>query len=136
MGVCVLTFGICRFPAPGNDYSRRGQNGENLFRGNVMSWIEQQATEAWSPQDEGARAIAAFDFLTVCIQPVPLPVPPRLETEVESRIQWIQTDEASPSTNGGEGSKGGRKREWHADDPPGSSREAQRQYRRTERQVE
>lgn len=110
----VLNHLGARFPAPASEYSRGGRNREDLFRDNVMSWIEQQATEAWSPQEEGVRAIAAFDFLTVCVQPVPLFIPPRVQTEeVESRIQWIQTDGSATS-----------------------SREVQRQYRRTERHVE
>lgn len=138
----VLTRGICRFPAPGRSggnnvrldamdlqqttgslapgdgYSapRRGENREDHFRSNVMAWIEHQATEAWAPEQEGARAWAAFDFLTVSIKPIPLlvPAPLQLETgEVEPRAQWAQADQPSSSTNVAHGSGDGTRRGWH-----------------------
>jgi len=104
--------------APGDGYlpPRRGENREDHFRGNVMTWIEQQATEAWAPEVEGARAWAAFDFLTVCIKPIPvlIPAPLQLETgEVEPRAQWAQAGQPSSSSNVGQGSGDGTRRGWH-----------------------
>jgi hypothetical protein len=88
----------------------QGRDENSLFRENVMSWIEQQATEAWAPAEAGTRALAAFDFLTVCVKPVPTPaVPSNLETgEVGLRTHWIETDQPSSSTNIGQSSEPGR----------------------------
>lgn len=84
--------------------SGRGENRESRFREDVMRWIEQQATETWAPAEEGTRALAAFDFLTVSIKPVPAPVPSYPETagEVELRTRWTQTGQPSSSIDAGQ----------------------------------
>lgn len=110
----MLTPGIFRFPAQGNEISGGsawGGNGENQFRKGVMRWIEQQATESWRPADRDTRALAAFDFMTVYIKPAPVPAPSHLEVgEGEYRAQLIQTGQPSSSTDAGEGSGPGRGR--------------------------
>lgn len=116
----------------------RGENRENRFRENVMSWIEQQATEAWAPAEAGTRALAAFDFLTVCVKPVPAPAPPNLETEeVGPRAQWIQTDQPSSSTDPGQSSGPGRGYEQHGGGSSStfSDEKPSRKRQRTEREV-
>lgn len=65
-----------------------------------MGWIEQQATEAWAPEEGGISAQAAADFLTVCIKPIAFSTPSRFETgEAEPRTHWSQPI-ASTSTAG------------------------------------
>lgn len=129
--------GICRFPAP-----VRHENRDKKFRENVMGWIEQQATEAWAPEEEGAKAQAAVDFLTVEIKPVRAPVPPLVETEeTEPRTQWTQSNQPSSSTNAdqnlGQASGHGRRHGRYTDGPSTSQNErVQPNRRRTERQVE
>ena len=83
-----------RFPAPG-----KGGIRDNEFPRNVMGWIEQQATEAWAPKEEGVFAQAAVDFLTVHIKPFPVPAPSYLETEEpepQTQTQWSQTERQDP----------------------------------------
>jgi hypothetical protein len=125
----VLIYGVYRFPAPGR--------GEGQFRENVMGWIEQQATEAWAPEEEGIRARAAVDFLTVCIKPVPVPS----HLEAQPRPQWTQTGQPSPSTtagqSSGQGSGHGRIHGRYAGGPPTpSNEEVPHKRKKTERQVE
>jgi len=133
----VFTRSVRRFPAPG-----RGGKRDNEFRGNVMEWIEQQATEAWAPGEDGARAEAAIDFLTVHIEPTPAPAPPYLETrDARSRTQWTQADQPSSSTsagwNSGQTSGHGRGHGGYADGPPTpSNEEVPRKRQRSERQAE
>lgn len=146
----MLILGICRFPAQGRNEYRgyqfyetgllqsdrtqnpehgisgyaaqgRGENRESRFRENVMRWIEQEATEAWAPLEEGTRALAAFDFLTVCVKPVPdpAPVPPNTETgEVGFRAQWTQAGQPSSSTDAGQSSGPRRGHGRYSGGPP------------------
>ena len=102
-----------------------------------MNWIEREATEAWAPEEQGAWAQAAVDFLTVCIKPIPIPAPSNLE--VESPIQWAQTDQPSSSTaqSSGQTSGHGRRHGRYAGGPTDSPEDkALRKRQRTERQVE
>ncbi|KAF9652811.1 hypothetical protein BDM02DRAFT_3136795 [Thelephora ganbajun] len=120
-----------RFPAPG-----RSGNRDSKFRENVMGWIEQQATEAWAPEQDGAKAQAAVDFLTVFIKPIPVP-----ETEqAEPQIQWTQMDRPSSSTstsqNSGQTSGHGRRYGRYTSGPPTPNEKDQRKPQRTERQAE
>jgi len=103
-----------------------------------MGWIEQRATEAWAPEVEGARAEAAVDFLTVCIKPVPAPVPQYVETKgTSSRAHWSRSGQPSSSTNTGQTSGHGRRHERFTSGPPTSSDEqVQRKRQKTERQAE
>lgn len=105
-----------------------------------MHWIEQQATEAWAPEERGARAEAAVDFLTVRIKPIPVPVsvPPQPEIGVmEPRVQFTQMDQALSSTDPGQASGHGRRHERYPGGPPTPSDEQDpRKRQRTERQAE
>ena len=99
-----------------------------------MGWIEHQATEAWAPEEYGARAQAAVDFLTVRMKPIP----PRLETgEVEARVQVTQMGQPSSSTNTGQNlgqpSGYGRRHERYTGGPPTSSDEDPRRRQKTEK---
>jgi len=70
-----------------------------------MGWIEQQATEAWAPEEEGVYAQAAADFLTVHIKPIPAPVPSYVETGgPERQTQWFQTTGPTSTTTAGQSS--------------------------------
>lgn len=118
-----------RFPAP-------GRNDE--FRENVMGWIEQQATDAWAPEEDGAKAQAAIDFLTVRIKPIPLPAPPpQLENgEAEPQMDWNRMASPSSSTNTGHTSAQERRHGRYTGGPPTPSNEkVPRKRQRTERQV-
>ena len=107
-----------------------------------MGWIEQQATEAWAPEEDGARAEAAMDFLTVRIKPIPFLVLPYLETgETEPRAQWTQAGQPSSSANTGQNpgqvSGYGRRHERYRGGPHTSLNENDpRNRQRSERQVE
>ena len=99
-----------------------------------MGWIEQQATEAWAPEEEGATAQAAFDFLKVQIEPIPVPAPPYLETEEsESQTQWSQTTEPTPTATAGHSSGQGWGHERYMGEPPTSSNEGLPRKRRRHR---
>jgi len=119
-----------RFPAP-------GRNDE--FRENVMGWIEQQATEAWAPEEDGAKAQTAVDFLTVRIKPIPLPAPPsHLENgEAEPQMQWAQMAPPSSSTHTGHISGHGRRHGRYTGGPSTPTNEGvPRKRQRTKRQAE
>lgn len=131
----VLICEIYRFPAPG-----RGGNRDNEFRENVMDWIEQQATEAWAPEESDAKAKAAVDFMTVSIKPVPFPVPSRLGAgEPEPQVQWAQQPSSSTATgqSSGQSSRHGRVHGRYTGGPPTPSNEkVPRKRQRTEGQGE
>ena len=118
-GIECSFVGVCRFPAPGRNGSRSDE-----FRESVMGWIEHQATEAWAPEEDGARAKAAFDFLTVHIKPVPVPVLPE-SGETEPQVQWTQSGQPSSSTgtgqNPGQTSEHGGRHGRYTSNPPTSS---------------
>lgn len=121
----MLISGVYRFPTPGKGRNRfrgnshhapeafvpedgthgdlafgRSEHKEDQFRESVMGWIEQQATEAWAPGEDGARAVASFDFLTVRIGPVPVPSYPETG-EIGSRTQWTRATQSSHSASAG-----------------------------------
>jgi len=102
-----------------------------------MGWIEQQATEAWAPEEEGVSAQAGVDFLTVHIKPIPVPAPSYLETEEpEPEMQWSQTTKPMPTTTTGQSSGQalgyGRGHERYLGEPSTSSNEkVQRKRQRT-----
>ena len=104
-----------------------------------MGWIEQQATEAWAPEEGRAKAQAATDFLKVRINPIPLPAPPpQLENrEAQHQMQWTQMAPPSSSTNTGPISGHGRRHGRYAGGPPTPSNEkVPRKRQRTEAQVD
>jgi len=101
-----------------------------------MGWIEQQATEAWVPEEEGATAQAAVDFLRVHIKPIPVPTPLYLETgEPEPQTQWSQTTEPTSTTTTGQSSGRtsghGRGYERYTGDPSTSNEKVPRKRQRT-----
>lgn len=109
-----------------------------------MDWIEQQATEAWAPEENEAKAIAAVDFLTVQIKPIPIPAPSYLGSGVpEPRTQWSQmAGPASTSTTGpgqGPGHALGQARR-HGGDSSGpstpSNEKVPRKRQKTEKQIQ
>ena len=115
----MLICEICRFPAPG-----KGGNRDNHFRENVMGWIEQQATEAWAPEESEVKAEAAVDFLTVFIKPVPAPVPSHLDTgKSEPRTQWPQVTQPTSTATAGQSSGQTSWHRRHMDEPSTSSNE-------------
>lgn len=102
-----------------------------------MGWIEQQATEAWAPEEDGAKAQAAIDFLTVRIKPIPLPAPPPQLESGEHQIQWTQMATPSSSTNTGRIPGHGRRHGGYTGGPPTPSNERDpRKRQRIEGQVE
>lgn len=115
-------------------------NRDSTFRENVMGWIEQQATEAWAPED-GAKAEAAVDFLMVRIKPMDTSTPSHPGAGRQApRNQWTQMDQPSSSTTGqspGQPLGHGRRHERYADGPPTPSAEnAPQKRQRTERQFQ
>lgn len=126
----IPIYGICRFPAPVRTRS-------DEFRESVVRWIEQQATEAWAPEEYGARAQAAIDFLTVRMKPIP----PHLEAgEVEARVQVAQMGQPPSSTNTGQTlgqtSGHGRRHGRYTGGPPTSSEKDLRNRQKTEKRRE
>ena len=127
----------CRFPAPG-----KGGNRDTQFRENVMGWIEQQATEAWAPEENEAKAQAAVDFLTVYIKPIPIPTPSHPESGVpDPRMQWSQmsglASASISSQNSGQTLGHGGRRGMHTSGPPTPSNEkVPRKRRKTEREIQ
>lgn len=133
----VLTRRICRFPAPG-----KGGRRDNEFREDVMDWIEQQATEAWAPAEDGARAVAAVDFLTVHIKPVPTHTPSQFGSGVpEPQMQWSQMPEPASTSTIGQSSGQASGHGWrHGRDSGGpstpSNEKVPRKRQKTEKEVQ
>jgi hypothetical protein len=105
-----------------------------------MGWIEQQATEAWAPEEHGARAKAAIDFLTVRIEPIPSLPHHTLRSEEWNREFNLprRTSRRLPLMPvSGQASGYGRGHGRYTGGPSTSSNEKEpRKRQRTERQVE